>query len=1015
MDEGAKGGWRSSGLETLVLEKVGEVSSAIDAAKHVDEVICALYSLAVRIFPVDSSALCDTIDPAQRSKVHEILSPGPAESGEWRQAFYYGPAFPTLARILIYNVAKDWLACFSSSTKKQVYDSFFVQGPPTEIVQVLVPALMQGYDDAIYSNIERLLVRCLLKSEGIRHIVGEFRIQCSSSKHDYALKPEMLAVMSRVAQLLTSVPDKARLQASSALSSHLFFQQMARQLLCGAEDCNFEMLNPRDASDANTVDGSLLFIGETFSRICRRGSADILLLKVIPRILDHIRSCLSSNAGSVAFNMIESSPKSHFWLFIMEAMKDQYAIERFSEELLRQLATQNVSDVEAYWTLWLLFHRIVKQKTNIRYIFVDKFVFWKVFPICCLRWILQFSVFECPPNFDSQERAQRTSSFLDVSHRVISIWSRREFVQSSSMEQQAYVTYAVALCIEKMSKEELETTKDILHSILQGVSCRLESPIDLVRKMASSVALVFSKVVDPKNPLYLDDDCSEIIDWEFGFKRKDVITTDETRKDKLNATLSKDMEKDKLDATLPKVTESASHAKRLKDRKHHAVDSGKLISECRVNHCAGMPNNEHASAEEDDGEGKNSDASSSDSLEPYDLSDGDTDMKLFSQLGDIAAALRKPDDPDGVERALDSAEKLVRATPDELPHYSGDLVRALVHVRCSDVAVEGEEDSAEGKRQKALVALLVTCPFESLDVLTRLLYSPNVDVSQRILILDVMTEAAQELSESTIIRMKHQQRNLISNISGQPWFIPSSRGPPGAGPWKEVSDPGTSISWSHRYEREIPSRAGQIKSGKSRKWGLVKAKDPELESSRNRFPLYAAAFMLPVMQGFDKKRHGVDLLNRDFVVLGKLIYMLGVCMKCSSMHPEASALAPPLLDMIRFRELSHHAEAYVRRSVLFAASCILVALHPSHVASALIEGNQEISDGLEWIRTWALHIAESDPDAECSTMAMTCLQLHAEMALQTSRALESAKSVTARTNTLPLKLDDIIIPFSNMR
>ncbi|URE26921.1 Telomere length regulation protein [Musa troglodytarum] len=804
MDEGAKGGSGRSGLETLVLEKVGEVSSAIDGAKHVDEVICALYSLAVRIFPVDSSALCDTIDPAHRSKVHEILSPAPAESGEWRQAFYYGPAFPTLARILIYNVAKDWLTCFSSSTKKQVYDSFFVQGPPTEIVQVLVPALMHGYDDAIYSNIER-------------------------------------------------------------------------------------------------------------------------------------------------------------------------------------------------------------------YIFVDKFVFWKVFPICCLRWVLQFSVFECPPNFESQARDQRTSSFLDVAHQLISIWSRREFVQSSSMEQQAYVTYAVALCIEKMSKEELETTKDILHSILQGVSCRLESPIDLVRKMASSVALVFSKVVDPKNPLYLDDDCSEIIDWEFGFKRKDVVTTDETRKDKLNATLSKDMDKDKLDATLSKITESASHAKRLKDTKHHPVDGGKLISECRVNHCAGMPNNEHASAEEDNDEGKNSDASSSDSLEPYDLSDDDTDMKLFSQLGDIAAALRKPDDPDGVERALDSAEKLVRATPDELPHYSGDLVRALVHVRCSDVAVEGEEDSAEGKRQKALVALLVTCPFESLDVLTRLLYSPNVDVSQRILILDVMTEAAQELSESTIIRMKHQQRNLISNISGQPWFIPSSRGPPGAGPWKEVSDPGTSISWSHRYEREIPSRAGQIKSGKSRKWGLVKAKDPELESSRNRFPLYAAAFMLPVMQGFDKKRHGVDLLNRDFVVLGKLIYMLGVCMKCSSMHPEASALAPPLLDMIRFRELSHHAEAYVRRSVLFAASCILVALHPSHVASALIEGNQEISNGLEWIRTWALHIAESDPDAECSTMAMTCLQLHAEMALQTSRALESAKSVKARTNTLPLKLDEIIIPFSNMR
>ncbi|XP_019055253.1 PREDICTED: uncharacterized protein LOC104608983 isoform X2 [Nelumbo nucifera] len=50
------------------------------------------------------------------------------------------------------------------------------------------------------------------------------------------------------------------------------------------------------------------------------------------------------------------------------------------------------------------------------------------------------------------------------------------------------------------------------------LSGRLESPMHLVRRMASSVALVFSKVVDPKNPLYLDDSFNgETIDWEFGF------------------------------------------------------------------------------------------------------------------------------------------------------------------------------------------------------------------------------------------------------------------------------------------------------------------------------------------------------------------------------------------------------------------------------------------------------------------------------------------------------------------
>lgn len=257
-----------------------------------------------------------------------------------------------------------------------------------------------------------------------------------------------------------------------------------------------------------------------------------------------------------------------------------------------------------------------------------------------------------------------------------------------------------------------------------------------------------------------------------------------------------------------------------------------------------------------------------------------------------------------VERALDVAEKLVRASPDELQHVSGDLVRALVQVRCSDLTIEGEEESAEGKRQRALVALLVTCPFESVSALNKLLYSPNVDISQRILILDVMTDASLELAKSRSIRPKHQQRSLISTISEtHPWFLPGSRGPPGAGPWKEVSETGTLLNWSYRYERELPLKPSQIKMGKSHRWshGSTKLQENQLEWSTNKFPVHAAAFMLPAMQGFDKKRHGVDLLGADFVVLGKLIYMLGVCMKCTAMHPEAMALAPSLLDMLSSR------------------------------------------------------------------------------------------------------------------
>jgi telomere length regulation protein len=58
--------------------------------------------------------------------------------------------------------------------------------------------------------------------------------------------------------------------------------------------------------------------------------------------------------------------------------------------------------------------------------------------------------------------------------------------------------------------------------------------------------------------------------------------------------------------------------------------------------------------------------------------------------------------------------------------------------------------------------------------------------------------------------------------------------------------------------------------------------------------------MLFVMHEYDKPRHSVELLGREFMVLGKLISMLGVCMECMALLPEASALAPALLDMLKF-------------------------------------------------------------------------------------------------------------------
>jgi telomere length regulation protein len=92
-----------------------------------------------------------------------------------------------------------------------------------------------------------------------------------------------------------------------------------------------------------------------------------------------------------------------------------------------------------------------------------------------------------------------------------------------------------------------------------------------------------------------------------------------------------------------------------------------------------------------------------------------------------------------VEEALQLAEKYVLAMPEELEDLASDLTHALVHVKCSGIAVEGEEDIAEERRQRALLALLTCSPLQTVSVLTTELFSQHVDVSQRILILDIMS------------------------------------------------------------------------------------------------------------------------------------------------------------------------------------------------------------------------------------------------------------------------------------
>ena len=90
-------------------------------------------------------------------------------------------------------------------------------------------------------------------------------------------------------------------------------------------------------------------------------------------------------------------------------------------------------------------------------------------------------------------------------------------------------------------------------------------------------------------------------------------------------------------------TGSKLKSKNKKVSEYEFVDPDEIIDPATLNY-------ESVSDKDDnDNDSENSDISSNSSLQPYDLSDDDTDLKRkISQLVDVVGALRKPDDAEGV-------------------------------------------------------------------------------------------------------------------------------------------------------------------------------------------------------------------------------------------------------------------------------------------------------------------------------------------------------------------------------
>lgn len=104
-------------------------------------------------------------------------------------------------------------------------------------------------------------------------------------------------------------------------------------------------------------------------------------------------------------------------------------------------------------------------------------------------------------------------------------------------------------------------------------------------------------------------------------------------------------------------------------------------------------------------------------------------------------------------------------------------------------------------------------------------------------------------------------------------------------------------------------------------------------------------------QGIGTRAVFLDMLGRDFMVLGRCIAALGTLAECSAPSPVAAPVASALLSAVRHPAIHAHPQPFVRRMALLGAVQGLNAVSPATAAGALTaEGGDALGESLGWIR-----------------------------------------------------------------
>jgi len=213
-------------------------------------------------------------------------------------------------------------------------------------------------------------------------------------------------------------------------------------------------------------------------------------------------------------------------------------------------------------------------------------------------------------------------------------------------------------------------------------------------------------------------------------------------------------------------------------------------------------------------------------------------------------------------------------------------------------------------------------------------------LTQRLDILEVLIDAARRLSSLAVSK----------TLPPPPKLLPSTK--VGLSP--------------ARSEIEKPTEE------KTRRWGRASTSSTKVtstETNKKHHQLEHFFSFLGLIYDYIRRHvnnhYEFTLFGPDGILLGKLLYSLGIFLECIGQTMDNRQSVHSLIELVYI--FRYHKQAHVRRSAIFATTRVF------HALSSEVLLSDEFSRDLMEIHDWLAGVTNDDPDEDCRALARTFL------------------------------------------